>query len=167
MTFPQAFNYFGEEDETAADGPPYCIVQYSNYSTNFFPVKRNTDGEYDLMIRKNYYLGSDEFEYCWEYQKHPESTSLKYEKLHGFDTYDQAAQIIEDIDDVSLVNVSWDGRPFEKGPCHFFDTKQKYEDRNQEAIDSAETIDEMIERKFTKEEIKNTKVGAERDLFDT
>ena len=128
--------------------PEYAVV---NYRGDYFPMKRKSEDEYDLVYEKTF--GSR----CWNSMADLE-IALDYPNLHAKDSFHEAVEVIKDLDDVNLERV--DGRyGIEWGTATYFDRPQN-DDSNEKM-----TIDQMIDTKFTRDEIRDTKVGAERDLI--
>jgi len=132
--------------------PKYILLEYKN---DFFPVRKNNNS-YNQVLEKKF----DGLLY-WKVDKHIESIILDYPNLHAEPSLNSAKKLIERKDNVTLKRTSSKYHSFSKGEIHFFDEKEKVNEKDEKKMESM-SLDELIDKKFTKEEILNTKVGAER-----
>jgi len=145
--------------------PEYVIVEYGG---DYFPIKRDLFA-YRTMCRTSTY-GKD----GWETQNFPQKTSIRYPSLYGFRSFEGAKRKIEELEEKEIKQVSSNGYAgtFWRGTPTFFEPKS-YEPMKigQRLIapfkfeEEPQTVDGMIDAKFSDEEIMETKVGAERDLM--
>jgi len=133
--------------------PKYAVVKYRG---GYFPIKRDPFA-YRTMYKKG--IG-------WKKEDHPQSVSMKYSILHAESSFDAAKRKIEELEGEEIEQVSSNGYAgtFWRGSPTFFERKS-YESTIQQIFkqnSKAVTIDEMIDSKFSNEEIRETKVGAEQ-----
>lgn len=133
--------------------PEFMVVKYRS---NYFPIRIGSSGKYDIMLN---ITGKD---YTWKQEGHPESISLSYENLHGVSSLDEAINTIEKSESIEVKQIKLENfEPYQKGKLYFFDEKEKVIEWEKNKTEGM-TVDELIDYKFSRDEILNTKVGAER-----
>lgn len=142
--------------------PKYVIVKNKG---GYFPIKRDPFA-YRTMYRDKFNEPA-----FWEKKTNVQSVHLKYPDLYGANSMERAKSIIEQLEGEEIKEVSGNGYGgiFWRGNATFFERKS-YEPMNIgiapfKSEEQEPQIDAMIDAKFSDEEIMETEVGAERDLF--
>lgn len=141
--------------------PKYVIVKNRG---SYFPIKRKPFA-YRVMYERTYGTPAN-----WKRKSNVQAVCLKFPGRYGVSSMEKAKAEIERLEDKEIEQVPPNGYEgcFWRGNPTFFEPKSYEPTRPFAALfkmeSKEETIDGMIDAKFSGEEVMKTKIGAERDL---